>query len=79
MIVGSPDGFHRIRHIGFLTKGHRTEKLALCRALLATSPPEPPPPESSRDRTLRLTGHAFDVCPDCGGAMLECGSVPRWA
>jgi putative transposase len=27
-----PDGFHRIRHIGFLANGHRTEKLALCRA-----------------------------------------------
>ena len=26
-----PDGFHRIRHIGFLANGHRTEKLALCR------------------------------------------------
>ena len=24
-----PDGFHRIRHIGFLANGHRTAKLAL--------------------------------------------------
>ena len=30
-----PDGFHRIRHVGFLANGHRTAKLALCRALLA--------------------------------------------
>ncbi len=30
-----PDGFHRIRHIGFLANGHRAAKLALCRALLA--------------------------------------------
>src|SRR5271166_724931 len=29
-----PDGFHRIRHIGFLASRHRTAKLALCRALL---------------------------------------------
>ena len=29
-----PDGFHRIRHFGFLANGHRTEKLALCRSLL---------------------------------------------
>ncbi len=28
-----PDGFHRIRHLGFLANGHRTAKLALCRAL----------------------------------------------
>lgn len=30
-----PDGFHRIRHIGFLANRHRTAKLALCRELLA--------------------------------------------
>jgi hypothetical protein len=29
-----PDGFHRIRHIGFLANGHRTDKLALCRNCL---------------------------------------------
>ena len=34
-----PDGFHRIRHIGFLANGHRTEKLALCRTLLAAPTP----------------------------------------
>jgi len=30
-----PDGFHRIRHVGFLANGHRMAKLALCRALRA--------------------------------------------
>ena len=30
-----PDGFHRIRHYGFLANGHRATKLALCRRLLA--------------------------------------------
>ena len=72
-----PDGFHRIRHIGFLANGHRTDKLALCRALLAAPTPDPPTPENYRDRTRRLTGHALDVCPDCGGAMLERGPLPR--
>src|SRR4051812_5026194 len=28
-----PDGFHRIRHFGFLANGHRAAKLALARAL----------------------------------------------
>ena len=40
-----PDGFHRIRHLGFLANGHRTAKLALCRDLLAAPEPEPPAPE----------------------------------
>ena len=33
-----PDGFHRIRHYGFLANGHRAAKLALCRKLLAAAP-----------------------------------------
>ena len=72
-----PDGFHRIRHIGFLANGHRTAKLALCRALLAAPTPDPPPPENYRERTRRLTGQALDVGPHCGGAMLERGPLPR--
>jgi hypothetical protein len=72
-----PDGFHRIRHIGFLANGHRTEKLALCRTLLAVPRSEPPVAEPYRERLRRLTGHALDVCPDCGGAMLERGPLPR--
>jgi hypothetical protein len=72
-----PDGFHRIRHIGFLANGHRTGKLALCRTLLAAPTPEPPAAESYRERVRRLTGHALDTCPDCGGAMQERGPLPH--
>jgi hypothetical protein len=72
-----PDGFHRIRHIGFLANGHRTAKMALCRTLLAAPTPDPPSPENYRDRTRRLTGHAIDVCPNCGGTMQDRGSLPR--
>jgi hypothetical protein len=72
-----PDGFHRIRHIGFLANGHRTEKLAICRTLLAVPRPEPTAAEPYRERRRRLTGHALDVRPDCGGAMLERGPLPR--
>jgi hypothetical protein len=71
-----PDGFHRIRHVGFLANGHRTAKLALCRALLAAPAPEPPPPEGYRERHHRLTGHDLAVCPDCGGPMLDRGALP---
>ena len=56
-----PDGFHRIRHLGFLANRHRTEKLALCRALLAATPApdEPSPPRSWQDRLRDLTGVAI--------------------
>jgi hypothetical protein len=51
-----PDGFHRIRHYGFLANGHRAENLALCRRLLAVPAlePDPSPTEdaATTDRTL---------------------------
>jgi hypothetical protein len=34
-----PDGFHRIRHYGFLANRQRAAKLALCRRPSATLPP----------------------------------------
>lgn len=73
-----PDGFHRIRHIGFLANSHRAAKLTLCRALLAEPAPVPPPSRTYRDRYFELTGHSLDVCPDCGGAMRDRGPLlPR--
>jgi len=72
-----PDGFHRIRNVGFLANGHRTAKLALCRTLLAVPPPEPSPRQSLLERYQQLTGEALDVCPECGGRMLERGPLPR--
>jgi hypothetical protein len=69
-----PDGFHRIRHIGFLANRYRTEKLALCRELLAAPPPAPddPSPQRWQDRLRELTGQDIEVCPCCGGRMLTC-------
>ena len=71
-----PDGFHRIRHIGFLANGHRGDKLALCRKLLAAPAPEPVPPRRWQDRLRDLTGEDIDACPCCGGRMLTCGVIP---
>ena len=45
-----PDGFHRIRHYGFLANGHRAAKLTLCRKALAVSPAEPPAPVPGQPR-----------------------------
>jgi hypothetical protein len=61
-----PDGFHRIRHYGFLANGHRAAKLALCRELLAApSTIELSTPTEPKQATI-----AFDRCPCCGGAMV---------
>jgi Putative transposase len=68
-----PDGFHRIRHYGFLANGHRRTKLAQCRQLLAA----PPRPSDYRERYRQLTGVSLDTCPCCGGAMLPLGPLPR--
>jgi hypothetical protein len=44
-----PDGFHRIRHYGFLANGDRRDNLARCRRLIAgTEPPTEPTPTVDR-------------------------------
>jgi hypothetical protein len=73
-----PDGFHRIRYYGYLANGHRAAKLALCRRLLAA--PIPPPVTLAtdyRERWRQLTGRAIDLCPGCGGRMVDIGVIPR--
>jgi hypothetical protein len=74
-----PDGFHRIRHYGFLANGHRAAKLALCRQLLAVPPPAaaPIPPADYRERYRQLTGLSLEICPCCGGVMMPLGPLPR--
>jgi hypothetical protein len=75
-----PDGFHRIRHYGFLANGHRASKLAQCRRLLAApTPPRPAPAADYRERYRQLTGHSLDICPACGGRMELLGPLPRGA
>ena len=75
-----PGGFHRIRHYGYLANGHRVAKLALCRQLLAApTPVRDTPAADYRERMRQLTGRAVDVCPCCGGHMIEIGCIPRTA
>ena len=68
-----PDGFHRIRHYGFLANSHRTEKLALCRKLL-DAPPAAPALPSTDEAPTSLPPHC---CPCCGGAMIFLATLPR--
>ena len=67
-----PDGFHRIRHYGFLARGDRGENLARVRELLRVAPQ----PRESADPAAQAEKHgpgadqtAFAHCPDCGGLM----------
>src|SRR5271170_428883 len=72
-----PKGFRRIRHFGFLANACRVAKLARIRAALASPEPEPrPEPEDYRERYAQLTGQRIDICPCCGGRMIEVGSWP---
>jgi len=72
-----PDGFHRIRHYGFLANGHRAAKLDLCRRLLGAPKPRSVPPAADyREQYFRLTGRSLDVCPCCGGRMTTVGAIP---
>lgn len=71
-----PDGFHRIRHYGFLAKGDRRERLELCRSLAAAqaSSCDPEPATTTPTATSDKTDAA--ACPDCGGLMRRIGAVP---
>ncbi|WP_036289122.1 IS91 family transposase [Methylosinus sp. PW1] len=73
-----PKGFRRIRHFGFLANARRAQKLAHIRAALDMA--EPPPsvePTDYRERYAMLTGKRIDICPCCGGRMVDFGPWPR--
>jgi hypothetical protein len=67
-----PDGFHRIRHYGFLAKGDRGDNLARVRELLrnVTEPRESVDPGPQDEKPEADAQSApFACCPDCGGLM----------
>jgi hypothetical protein len=68
-----PDGFHRIRHYGFLANGHRAAKLVLCRKLL-DMPPEAPSGGAATDAPV--ASRPIERCPCCGGTMITLGTLP---
>jgi hypothetical protein len=77
LLHARPDGFHRIRHFGFLANGHRGAKLDPCRSLLGgmTEPPakaeKQTPPTGPSDRAEP------PPCSHCGGVMRFFANVPR--
>jgi len=67
-----PDGFHRIRHYGFLANGIRRARLAVIRRLLADAQPQRRRAETSRRAPFDPT-----VCPRCGGILRITVRLPR--
>jgi hypothetical protein len=68
-----PDGFHRIRHYGFLANGHRADRLALCRRLLDL-------PEAVAEEVQdTVPPRQPERCLCCGGAIVMLGILPRSA
>ena len=63
-----PDGFHRIRHFGFMANRHRAAKLALCRELLDHVRAAPNDGRPALDSEAQ-TWAEVPACPDCSGVM----------
>jgi hypothetical protein len=77
-----PDGFHRIRHYGFLANGVRVAAIARARALLSAPAPEQTLSDEAPASAEPLAYAA--PCPCCGGRMIlverfERGAAPRHA
>jgi Putative transposase len=64
-----PNGFHRIRHYGFLANGHRADKLALCRSLLGVATPPMDRNREELEENLGATKDDMSSCTCCGGRM----------
>jgi hypothetical protein len=74
-----PDGFHRIRHVGFLANTQRARLIARARELLADRMASmPPSPEIEEPTDAPAPPPA--PCPCCGGQMVlrEIIERPSW-
>ena len=76
LIHSLPDGFHRIRHFGFLANGCRRSRIATIRQLLGGTEPAP-------DTAIGEAGGPvarFDptICPCCGGMLRITAMLPRY-
>nr|WP_240608080.1 transposase [Pararhodobacter oceanensis] len=76
-----PDGFHRIRHFGFLANGQRVARIKACRALLARQAKA----TESRAKPAIKVVPAARPCPCCGRSMVRITvwyhgqAPPEWA
>jgi len=75
-----PDGFHRIRHFGFLANGHRRSRLVFIRqAIAAAVTMSTLDDQTACQEPSRPSRLAFDpaLCPCCGGTMRVIAILPR--
>ena len=78
LIHSLPDGFHRIRHYGFLANGCRRARLATIRQLLPVTEGRFGEPTDDAPIVARLPRFDPTVCPCCGGALRITATLPRW-
>lgn len=62
-----PEGFHRIRHYGFLAKGERKENIERFRSMAEANQPDQSAHRKKSAEDLSST-KPF-ICPDCNGAL----------
>ena len=74
-----PDGFMRIRHLGFLANRAKKRAVPQCRKLLGLHPALPDLPKRSAQELLReLTGVDPSRCPSCKqGTMIVVAELPK--
>ena len=78
LIHSLPDGFHRIRHYGFLANGCRRARLATIRQLLPVTKGEFGEHTDDAPLVARLPRFDPTACPCCGGALRITATLPRW-
>jgi hypothetical protein len=64
-----PDGFHRIRHYGFLARGDRGRDLDRIRDLLHVHLSEEDAQDPKPASRVDASHDTCTLCPDCGGVM----------
>ena len=75
LIHSLPDGFHRIRHYGFLANGCRRARLGIIRQLLAET--KPASIAATGDINKPLPRFDPTACPCCGGLLRITATLPR--
>ena len=71
-----PDGFHRIRHVGFLANTQRAKAVTRARELLADRLPAPTPEPESAEPAVDAAPQPAP-CPCCGGRMVLAEIIER--